>query len=94
MYLVPEEVTVIFWDEDDTARAVGIGLVILAFIGLALYANAQTYPPSRSAVLRLADPWGQVGADVNVQAVEIGGLQCAVLTQRIGSDRRVSLWCK
>lgn len=42
--------------------------------------------------VKLPDPWGQVGQEISIRAVEVGGLECAVMVS--GVERRTSLWCR
>lgn len=45
-----------------------------------------------TADVKLTDPWGQVGQEISVRAVEVGGLECAVMVS--GVERRTAIWCR
>ncbi len=64
-------------------------IVVAGWCGGIGKARADLGPAS----VKLADPWGQVGAEIAIMAVDVGGLQCAVMVQRLGSERRSQLWC-
>jgi len=72
-------------------------LLSVASIFFALAAWIRCIAPvhaAASTAISLPDPWGQVGEEINVRAVEIGGLECAVLVQRDGAGRRTAIWCR
>jgi len=82
-------------EHDRIADAIGLFLVlVVAAFMLAVTGKATLVTAVRSAApteIKLADPWGGVGLETSLRAVEVGGMECAILIS--GQERSAQLWC-